>query len=83
MKKTRFTDCDLQESDFTEADISWAIFENCDLELARFENTLLEKADLRTARNYSIDPELNRIKKTKFSYPAVLGLLDKYDIEID
>jgi fluoroquinolone resistance protein len=83
MKKTRFADCDLQETDFTETDLSWAIFENCDLDLARFENTLLEKADLRTARNYLIDPELNRIKKAKFSFPAVLGLLGKYDIEID
>lgn len=83
MKKTRFTDCDLQETDFTEADLSWAIFENCDMALARFENTVLEKADFRTARNYSIDPEGNRIKKAKFSYPGVQGLLDKYDIEID
>ncbi len=83
MKKTRFADCDLQETDFTEADLSWAILENCDLSLARFENTVLEKADLRTARNYSIDPELNRIKKAKFSFPGVLGLLGKYDIEMD
>jgi hypothetical protein len=47
-----------------------------------FENTLLEKADLRTAFNYSIDPEMNRVKKAKFSIAGVTGLLDKYDIEI-
>jgi len=37
---------------------------------------------LRTAFNYSLNPELNKIKKAKFSLPAVVGLLDKYDIEI-
>jgi fluoroquinolone resistance protein len=44
---------------------------------------LLEKADFRTAYNYSIDPEKNRIKKAKFSIFGVTGLLDKYDIEIE
>ena len=43
----------------------------------------LEKADFRTAFNYSIDPENNRMKKAKFSPPEVVGLLNKYDIEID
>jgi hypothetical protein len=38
---------------------------------------------MRTSFNYSINPELNRIKKAKFSMPAVVGLLDKYDIEIE
>jgi hypothetical protein len=47
-----------------------------------FENTNLEKADFGTAYNYSINPNLNRIKKAKFSLPAVTGLLDQYDIEI-
>jgi fluoroquinolone resistance protein len=43
----------------------------------------LEKADLRTAYNYSIDPSINKIKKAKFSLPGVVGLLSKYDIEIE
>jgi len=50
---------------------------------ATFENTALEKVDLRTGFNYSINPEINRIKKAKFSLQGVLGLLDKYDIEIE
>ena len=32
---------------------------------------------------HSIDPETNRIKKAKFSISGVLGLLHKYDIEIE
>ena len=68
--------------DFTEADLNNASFDNCDLIGAKFEKTNLEKADLSTSFNYSIDPELNRIKKAKFSIDGIAGLLDKYDIEI-
>ena len=68
--------------DLTACDLSQAIFENCDLAGTLFENTILEKTDFRTAYNYSIDPELNKIKKAKFSLPGVLGLLSKYDIEV-
>lgn len=83
LKKTRFANCGLQEVDFAEADLSQAVFDNCDLFKAIFENTVLEKADLSSAYNYSINPELNKIKKAKFSIPDVIGLLDKYDIEVD
>ena len=58
-------------------------FDNCDLTRSTFENTIIEKADFRTSFNYSIDPEINRIKKTKLSLTGIVGLLDKYDIEIE
>ena len=48
-----------------------------------FAGTILEKVDFRTAFNYSIDLERNRIKKARFSAKGVVGLLDKYDIDID
>jgi len=83
VKKTIFKNCSLQEVDFTEADLSESYFGDCDLNKAVFESTLLEKADLRTAINYSINPEINKLKKGKFSLPGVLGLLDKYDIQIE
>jgi len=82
LKKTRFAGCSLKEVDFTETDLTGAIFDNCDLLKAKFDRTILMKADLRTSYNYSIDPERNRIKKAKLSLPGVIGLLDKYDIEI-
>lgn len=47
------------------------------------ENTILEKSDFQTSYNYSIDPEINRIKKAKFSFQGAVGLLDKYDIEVE
>jgi uncharacterized protein YjbI with pentapeptide repeats len=82
LKKTTFKECQLHEVDFTDTDLTATIFDNCDLLGARFENTILEKANLRSAYNYALDPEINRIKKAKFSLPAVTGLLSKYDIDI-
>lgn len=83
LKGTVFRSCSLQEVDFMEADLSNAVFDDCDLLNASFENTNLEKADLRAASGYILDPELNHIKGAKFSVPAVVGLLSKYDIKID
>lgn len=83
LKKTRFKGCNLQEVDFTETNLVGSSFENCDLQRATFHNTNLEKVDFRTSFNYSFDPENNRIKKAKFSRSEVVGLLGKYDIEIE
>jgi fluoroquinolone resistance protein len=83
LKQTVFKNSQLYEVDFTECDLGSARFDNCDLTGAIFKNTILEKADFRTAINYSIDPEINRIKKAKFSQSGIAGLLDKYDIEIE
>jgi fluoroquinolone resistance protein len=83
LKKTLFKNTKLLEADFTDSDLTSSVFDGCDLAGAKFENTMLEKADFRTSINYSIDPELNRIKKAKFSQSGISGLLDKYNIEID
>jgi uncharacterized protein YjbI with pentapeptide repeats len=72
----------LQEVDFTACDLSSAIFDKCDLAGATFDNTNIEKADFRTAYNYSIDPDKNKLKKAKFSLTGISGLLDKYNIDI-
>jgi uncharacterized protein YjbI with pentapeptide repeats len=82
LKNTHFENCRLEEVDFTETDLSNAIFGQCDLQKAVFENTNLQGADLRTAYNFSIDPEQNRIKKAKFSAQNIVGLLDRYDITV-
>ena len=83
MKKASFIDCSLKEVDFAETDLTQALFKNCDLLNASFVETVLDKADLRSAINYSFDPELNKIKKAKFSHAGVVGLLTKYDIVIE
>ena len=83
MKGITFKECKLEEVEFAEADLTNAHFHHCDLTRATFENTVLAGADFRTANNYSLDPEKNKIKKAKFSSAGVLGLLDKYDIVIE
>ena len=76
-------ECKMEEVEFAEADLTNVHFDNCDLTRATFENTVLAGTDFRTASNYSIDPDKNKIKKAKFSRSGVVGLLDKYDIIID
>ena len=83
IKKTIFRNCQLREIDFSESNLTNVVFDNCDLAQAIFINTVLDKADFRTAYNYSIDPESNRLKKAKFSILGISGLLDKYDIVIE
>ena len=82
MPETHFEGCRLKEVDFTQCDLSKAVFDKCDLEGAVFDRTILEKADFRSAENYRIDPENNRIKKAKFSVLGLEGLLGIYDIDI-
>jgi uncharacterized protein YjbI with pentapeptide repeats len=82
IKKTIFKNSILIQVDFTEADLTEVVFENCNLEQTIFNNTVIEKTDFRTAYNFSIDPEMNKIRKTRFSSDGLSGLLDKYDIEV-
>jgi uncharacterized protein YjbI with pentapeptide repeats len=83
MKKTRFMHCSLQEVDFSGTDLSMAVFGNSNLSRAVFSGTNLEKADFRTAYNYNIDLEANKVTKAKFSYAGLAGLLTKYKIELE
>jgi fluoroquinolone resistance protein len=51
--------------------------------MATFDHTILEIADFRSAFNYTIDPEINKLKGAKFSTLGLSGLLAKYNIEIE
>jgi len=82
MKKASFKNCSLKECDFTETDLTQAAFIDCNLLQAVFMHSILEKADFRTAVNYAVDPEMNKIKKARFSLAGIEGLLAKYDIDI-
>jgi len=83
LKNTSFKKCSLQEASFIETNLLSAKFIDCNLDKTIFDHANLEKADLSTSRNYSINPEINRLKKAKFSMPDVVGLLNHLDISID
>ena len=80
---TKFINCNLQEVDFTETDLSNTFLDSCDLKLAIFERTNLEKTDFRTAFNFNINPENNRLKHARFSKGNLLGLLLEYKIVVE
>ena len=82
-KHTKCNDSLLHQVDFTGADLSSSVFNNCDFKTAIFDRTILNKVNFRTSFNYEIDPEINSIKKAKFSMPQVVGLLKKYNIDVE
>lgn len=83
MPGTFFNKCKMEQTDFTNTKLARAVFKNCDLINAVFENTDLGKADFRSSFNYVIDPEMNNIRRAKFSMDGVEGLLKKYEVEIE
>ncbi len=83
MTKTIFKGTSLKSVVFTSANLSNAVFDHTDLANAVFDETILKEANFLTAYNYQIDPELNTLKKAKFSLSGVAGLLSKYDIKIE
>jgi uncharacterized protein YjbI with pentapeptide repeats len=82
IKNTLFFDSKLLEVEFTESDLTQTVFDMCDLTRSIFENSNLEKTDFRTAINYSIDLDKNKVKKALFSLNGTPGLLGKYGIKI-
>jgi uncharacterized protein YjbI with pentapeptide repeats len=83
LKKTIFESCSLKETDFSNSDLTEALFDKCDLMNTLFRHTTLEKTDFRTAVNYLIDPEINKVKKARFSLNGLPGLLGKYNLIIE
>jgi uncharacterized protein YjbI with pentapeptide repeats len=82
MLKTKFIKTSLKDASFANADLAGSLFGETDLSGAVFNKTDLTSANLITAFNYAIDPELNTIKKASFSVPGISGLIAKYDIKI-
>lgn len=83
MTKTMFINTSMKSVDFSMSDLTKSVFTNTDLMNAVFNKSILREVDFVTAINYSIDPELNTIKKAIFSQQGIGGLLHKYDIFIE
>jgi uncharacterized protein YjbI with pentapeptide repeats len=82
MVKTKFKKTSLKETTFSLANITGSIFDECDLYGTVFNRTDLSSVNFSTSFNYTIDPELNNIKKAIFSADGIPGLLSKYQIKI-
>ena len=74
--------CTANEVDFSEANLEKSSFQGTELTGSIFRNTNLTEANFVGAANYAINPDLNTIKKAKFSIPEAMSLLYSMDIEI-
>ena len=81
--KAKIVRCEAKEVDFTETDLSQADLKNTDFEKSRFFKTNLTEADFKGAKNYYVDARVNTLKKTRFSLPEALSLLDGLDVIIE
>nr|WP_299344551.1 pentapeptide repeat-containing protein [Allomuricauda sp.] len=82
LPQTKFIACSMEETDFTQTDLTSSLFQNCNLEKTIFSQTVLDKADLTTSFGFNINPEENRLKRTRFSKDNLIGLLKKHDIVV-
>ncbi|HET6446679.1 MAG TPA: pentapeptide repeat-containing protein [candidate division Zixibacteria bacterium] len=82
LSKILIRDTSAQNVDFREADLSGADLSGTDLSDSLFSNTNLSGADLTSAKNYTISPETNKLKGTKFSLPEAMALLFNMDIDL-
>jgi len=83
LKKMKFKNCVAKEVDFSSCNLTEADFAGTDLERARFNDCDLSLTNFKEARNYFIDFRENKVRKTKFSMPEALSLLDQFDIVIE
>lgn len=82
LNKSEFKNCKMHDVNFTKADLTKTTFIDCDLYEAIFAQTNLSGVDLTSIKNFSIDPEINNLKKAKFVSQDLERLLYKYDITI-
>ena len=82
MRKISFQESKIYNSTFIHTNLTEANFSKTDLKETLFRNCNLTKSNFRGASNYSIDPLVNKVKKAKFSFPEVVGLLHGFDIKI-
>lgn len=83
LRGAEFIKSEVRHCDFEKCNLAKVSFSESDLLNSKFVNTNLNESDFTYSVNYSIDPQLNKIKKAKFSQPEVLALLDGFNILIE
>ncbi len=80
LRKIQIVRCIAKGADFTEADLTQADCTYTDFTESRFWHTNLTEADFSYATGYDIAASVNKLKKTKFSLPDAVRLLNDLDI---
>ena len=80
LRRVKIVDCVAHDVDFAEANLSEAVCVGTDFQDSRFLRTDLSEADFTGARNYAISPNLNMLRKARFSLPEAMALLYGLDI---
>jgi fluoroquinolone resistance protein len=75
-------ECSAREVDFIESNLSRVKFPFTDLYRSRFNGANLSFADFSNSTNYSIDPNQCKLKKTIFTLPEAVSLLNGFDVVI-
>ena len=83
IKGTTFSNCSMVAVDFMSTDLSEVVFDRCDLYRAEFERAIASTADFSSSTNYTITPELTKIKKAIFSLEGAKGLLSHHQIIVE
>jgi fluoroquinolone resistance protein len=83
LNKSSFRDSHLRGANFTQCDLSKCTVEQCNFIEAVFMHTDLSGVDFTSNTHFLIDPNLNKVKKAKFSQHSLSGLLYLYDIIIE
>ncbi len=82
LKSFVLEECTAHEVDFSEADMHNACCKGTDFQGSIFRRSNLSGADFTGAKNYTINPAHNNVKKARFSLPEVLSLLAETGILI-
>jgi uncharacterized protein YjbI with pentapeptide repeats len=82
LRQLEIRDCVAKNVDFREADLRGADLRGTDFSKSLFQGANLSEADLRGARNYTIDAGQTTIAKARFSMPEALSLLYNLDIDL-
>lgn len=80
LMKYKFTECLLKDAAFINTKLQHAVFDFCDLFNCQFSNADLSYANFETSKNYYINAQTNKLKKTIFSLPEAVSLLGNFDI---
>lgn len=83
LNRSSFLHSNARGANFTQADLSKCAIKHCNFMEAVFMHTNLSGVDFTTNEQFLIDPNLNKVKKTKFASHALGGLLYLYDIIIE